>query len=248
VATVTPRRGAAFSVALTATLAAVGWLFAGAALASPPAIVFASETCDLGSIVQGEQPACEFPFANGGTEELRVLRLEPSCGCTTALLTSRVMQAGERGTLRVVFDSANFAGDVVKEVEVGTNDPARATVTLRVKALVEPEIDFEPRLVTFEDVRAGETRTQTVMLTNRRAEAVRVVRLEAQPSSCACALAGWPDASQPLVLESWDRVRVEARFDSPQAVTMPIAGECVFVIEGPRKREFRLKIFALPSH
>jgi hypothetical protein len=219
----------------------------GAAAASPPAIVFESETCDLGSLVQGEQPACLFAFTNAGEGELRIHQVEPTCGCTTALLSAPLLRAGDRGAIRVVFDSGNFAGEVVKEVEVRSNDPARPSLTLRIKALVEPEIDFEPRAVAFADVRAGAAMLQAVMLTNRKAEPVRILRLEARPPSCRCLLPAWTDPSRPLVIESWDRVVVEVSFSSPQALAMPVAGECAFEIEGPRRRDFRLKILALPS-
>jgi len=209
--------------------------------------VFSSETCDLGSIVQGEQPDCVFPFTNAGGDELRILRVEPSCGCTTALLSAALVPGGEHGGIRVAFDSDNFAGDVTKEIEVRSNDPARPSVTLRLQALVEAEIDFEPRVVTFDDVRAGAALKHVVMLTNRRADPVRVLRLEAQPSSYRCLLPAWGDTSHPLVLESWDRVAIEVHFDHPEKPAMTIAGECTLEVEGPRKRSFKLKLLALPA-
>lgn len=235
--------------------------FAGAALAawaifaalpalsaaSPPSVRFESETCDLGSVVQGELPACVFTFTNGGKEDLRIFQVEPTCGCTTTLLSAPLLRSGEHGSLRVVFDSENFAGEVVKEVEVRSNDPARKIVTLRVKALIEPEIDFEPRVVAFDDVRAGAAPKQVVMLTNRRAEPVRVRRLEAQPSSYRCLIPAWSDGSQPLLLEPWDRVAIDVNFSHPGEIAMAVAGECTLEIEGPRKRIFRLKLLALPA-
>jgi hypothetical protein len=239
-----PSRSRALSAVLAAALALAP---PGRALAAPPRIAFESETCDLGSVAQGEQPDCVFFFTNGGTEELHILHLEPTCGCTTALLSAPLTRSGGRGAIRVVFDSENFAGEVVKEVEVRTNDPARPNLTLRVKALVEPEIDFEPRVVAFDNVRAGSEMKHVVMLTNRRAEPVRILRLEGRPSSCRCLIPAWTDQSQPLVLESWDRMVVEVFFTSPQSLALPIAGECVLEIEGPRKRDFRLKILALPA-
>lgn len=214
---------------------------------SPPAIAFEFETCDLGSVVQGEKPACVFPLANGGGDDLSILRVEPTCGCTTALLSAPLLRAGERGGIRVVFDSDNFAGEVVKEVEVLSNDPLRPSVRLLVKALVEPEIDFEPRVVAFDDARPGVVSRQVVMLTNRRAEPVRVVRVGAQPSSYRCLIPAWSDVSEPLALESWDRVAIEVVFTAPGALVMAIAGECTLEIEGPRKRHFPLKLLALPA-
>jgi hypothetical protein len=228
-------------------MGAVIALVPGRAVASPPAISFASETCDLGSVVQGEQPACVFSFTNGGNEDLRILQVEPTCGCTTALLTAPLPGAGARGDIRVVFDSDNFAGEVVKEIEVRSNDPARRSVTLRVKALVEPEFDFEPSVVAFDDVRAGAVLKQVVILTNRRADPVRVLRLEAQPSSYRCLIPAWRDRSEPLVVESWDRVAMDVVFTAPGTLAMAIAGECTLEVEGPRKRHFRLKLLALPA-
>jgi len=226
---------------------AIGFTLPAAALAAPPAIVFESETCDLGSVVQGEQPDCVFSFTNGGSDELRILAVEPTCGCTTALSSAPQLPAGARGSIRVVFDSEKFVGEVVKEVEVRANDPSRRNVTLRVKALVEPEIDFEPRVVTFEDVRPGAVNKQVVMLTNRRAEPVRVLRIAVEPSSYRCLVPMWSDVSQPLVLESWDRVAIEVVFTPPGSLAMAIAGECTLEIEGPRKRQFTLKLLALPA-
>jgi hypothetical protein len=95
-------------------------------------------------------------------------------------------------------------------------------------------------------VPAGAAAKHVVMLTNRRAEPVRILRLEGRPSSCRCLIPAWTDPSQPLTLESWDRVVMEVFFTSPQSLAMPIAGECALEIEGPRKRDFRLKILALP--
>ena len=237
------RARAACALAAWAIIAAVP----ARAIASPPAITFENETCDLGSVVQGEQPSCDFSFANGGHDDLRILQVEPTCGCTTALLSAPLLRAGGQGGIRVVFDSDNFAGEVVKEVEVRSNDPARRSVTLRVKALVEPEIDFEPRVVTFDDVRAGAVLKQVAILTNRRADPVRVLRLEAQPSSYRCLMPAWSDRSQPLVLQSWDRVAIDIVFTSPGTLALAIAGECALEVEGPRKKNFRLKLLAFPS-
>lgn len=219
----------------------------GSASALPPALTFKSETCDLGSVVQGEQPDCVFSFTNTGNDDLRILQVEPTCGCTTALNSSPLLSPGAQGGIRVVFDSENFTGEVVKEVEVRSNDPVRPSVTLRLKALVEPEIDFEPGLVTFDGVHQGARLKNVVMLTNRRAEPVRVLRLEAAPSSYSCLMPAWADRSQPLVLESWDRVAIEVVFTAPETLAMAIAGECALEIEGPRKRHFLLKLLALPA-
>lgn len=216
-------------------------------VAVPPAIAFESEICDLGNVIQGEKPECVFSFNNAGGADLRILGVEPSCGCTMAELSVPLFRPGEHGSIRVVFDSDNFAGEIVKEIEVRSNTPARLSVTLRVQALVEAEIDFEPRGVTFDDVRAGTALKQAVMLTNRRAEPVRILRLAGEPSSYRCLMPAWTDSSRPLVLQSWDRVAIEVFFSHPETLAMAIAGECTLEVEGPRKRYFTVKLLALPA-
>lgn len=237
-----PRLPAALAAALL--LAAAAPLPAGAA---GPLLVFDSETCDLGSLVQGERPECDFAFANGGDAQLRILEVVPACGCTTALPGPSTLAPGERGAVRVLFDSGDFTGEVVKEIEVRSNDPARPAVTLRLRSLVEPEIQFEPPTVTFDAVRPGAPARQLVSVTNRRAEPVRVISLTAEPSSYRCVVPAWEDPSRPLQLEEWDRAVIEVQVTPPQSLAMPIAGECALEIEGPRKRHFRLKLLALPG-
>lgn len=234
----------ALALALAAALSAAPAAAAGAAA---PALVFESETCDLGSVVQGERPECVFPFANAGDRELRILEVLPSCGCTTALPGPTLLRAGERGVLRAVFDSGDFAGEVVKEIEVRSSDPARPTLTLRIRSLVEPEIQFEPPVVTFDAPPPGAPQRQLVVLTNRRAEPVRVLRLDAAPSSYRCVAPAWEDRSRPLQLESWDRLVIEVHVTPPASFVLPLAGECLLEIEGPRKRHFRLKLLSLPG-
>lgn len=231
-----------------------GALFATLTLASAPAgaraapsLVFDAETCDLGNVVQGEQPSCDFAYGNGGAAAVRILAVEPTCGCTTALLSSARLAPGERASLRVVFDSENFTGEIVKEIEVRSDDPERPRLTLRLRARVEPEIEFEPATLDIDRVRAGEVRRYEIAVTNRRPEAVRVLSLESEPSSYRCALPAWSDTAQPLVLESWDRVVLEVRFTAPPALTMAVPGACTLQIDGPRKRLFRFKLLALPA-
>ena len=237
------RLPSARALALALALAA---LPAGAPAANP-SLVFESELCDLGSVVQGERPACTFSFANAGAGELRILEVLPTCGCTSALPDRPLLRAGERGVIRAIFDSDNFAGEVVKEIEVRSNDPVRPSVTLRLRALVEPEIEFEPSTVTFDAVQPGSPGRQIVTLTNRRAEPVRVLSLTAAPSSYRCLAPAWSEPSAPLQLESWDRMVLEVHLTPPPTLTMPIAGECLLEIEGPRKRHFRVKLLSLPG-
>lgn len=233
------------TVLLLGTLLGVPAGAAGAGPA-PPAIRFDQAGCDFGSVLQGEQPSCLLTFSNDGGADLRIFDVEPTCGCTSALVTAPVVSPGGQGSVRIVFDSSNFAGEVVKEITVHSSDPARPAAVVTVRALVETEVEFEPRQVTFDDVAPGAQRVERVALTNRRAEPVEIRSLEASPHTFQCRVPAWTDTAQPLVVEPWDRLQIDVAMTAPPTVAMPIAGECVFTIHGPRKTRFTLKILALP--
>lgn len=210
-------------------------------------IEFDAESCELGSLTQGEQPGCVFAFRNAGGGDLQIIAVEPTCGCTTARLAVTSYRPGERGRIEAAFDSTHFAGEVEKEIVVRSSDPGRPAVTLRVKARVEPEIDFEPRQVVFDGVRPGVTVSQEVVLTNRRAEAVALSAVRAEPSAFSCVVPAWRDPASALAVESWDRLVVLASVAPPGTLSMPLAGECTFAIAGPRLGRFTLKLLALPA-
>ena len=173
-----------------------------------------------------------------GRTDLR-LHHRPALGAAAA-------RGGARG-VRVVFDSGNFAGEVVKEVEVRSNDPARPSVTLRVKALVEPEIDFEPRVVTFDDVRAGAVLKQVAILTNRRADPVRVLGWRRSPRpTAACSPPGatgrspWCSSRGTGWRSTWfSPLRERSRWRSPASASWRSRDRA--------SGSFSLKLLALPS-
>jgi hypothetical protein len=211
------------------------------------ALTFERPLCDLGRLVQGESRSCEFSFANPGPEEVVIHDVEPSCGCTTALLTAALVPPGARGAILATFDSSAFVGEVTKEITVRSSDPANPSVTLSLRARVEPEIAFEPRQVTFDDARPGVVQEQTVVLTNLLDTPVELRAMESAPSSFDCRVPLWQDPTHALVIESRDRISVAIRLAPPPTFSLPVGGECALTISGARLAVFRVKLLALPG-
>lgn len=89
---------------------------------------------------------------NTGNDSLRIFKVKPGCGCTNAPLSKDVIGPGDSASVKIVFDSKNMTGKMVKEVEVFSNDPANAAITLRFFAMVNREHDFvraEPNTLRF---------------------------------------------------------------------------------------------------
>jgi len=135
---------------------------AGDAVAQPK-IKFDKKTIDLGEVVKGEKAKFTFEFRNEGTSDLEIKQAKPSCGCTVADFT-RVVKAGETGTVTASIDTKRFKGPITKTVTVTSNDPVNGTVHLQAKATVKALIDVSPsEHVYFRVFRGDDQPTKRVL-------------------------------------------------------------------------------------
>ena len=116
------------------------WLIPAAAAQSPD-ITFGQEKWDFGRIKEGEIVTHVFQFSNSGNALLKIQRVRTSCGCTAALISKKSLSPGEKGELKVTFNTRGYAGNVAKYIYVHSNDPRRPQVQLSLNA----SIDVPPR-------------------------------------------------------------------------------------------------------
>jgi hypothetical protein len=118
-----------------------------------PVIEILSYEHDFGQVSQGLKLSHDFIVKNSGNQDLIIRELNPSCGCTAAVLEDPILKPGMVTSVRVSFDTAGFTGSKIKTVRVYSNDPGNASLVLRVKADIIPEIFAEPSKVEIFNVR-----------------------------------------------------------------------------------------------
>ncbi len=91
------------------------------------AITFDSKNYQFGEIVKGEVVEHTYTFTNTGTIDLLIQEVDPSCGCTTPEWTKEPIAPGEKGKIRVKFDTQHQSyGNKQKQVSVYSNtSPSR---------------------------------------------------------------------------------------------------------------------------
>jgi hypothetical protein len=114
-----------------------GSVYAGQA----PRIHFKQDTWDFGPTKQGKNLTHTFIFTNSGEETLKIVKVLTSCGCTAALLSKKIYEAGEKGEIKVTFNTRGYEGEVSKYLYVKSNDPKQPNKMLTVSA----SIDVPPR-------------------------------------------------------------------------------------------------------
>jgi hypothetical protein len=100
-------------------------------------IVFESTTHDYGTIVQGGDGNCEFKFTNKGKAPIILNNVQASCGCTTPEWTRTPVNPGEKGTIKVTYNTNNM-GAFNKSITVSSN-AINSPIVLSIKGLVNPK-------------------------------------------------------------------------------------------------------------
>ena len=148
-------------------------------VAAQPKINFTNTSHDFGQVFQGQKMTISFNFVNSGEGPLVIHGVHAGCGCTAVEVEKgRPYQPGEKGSVNITFDSANFAGPVTKIITVMTNQKLTPDRTLTIRANVVQEIGATPPLVDFGDLLVGETKDATVIIksTNRQNLTVGTLR------------------------------------------------------------------------
>lgn len=92
---------------------------------------------DFGKIIEGDIAKYTFHFKNTGDHPLKLVRVKPSCGCTTPSYTQEEIAPGEEGYIEVAFNSAHKRGFQNKAVTV-TGNFEGTNMILRFKGEVVP--------------------------------------------------------------------------------------------------------------
>ncbi|MCC7201401.1 MAG: DUF1573 domain-containing protein [Nitrospirae bacterium] len=105
-----------------------------------PRISFTSDHYNFGNVLQGKTVEHTFLFENKGTEDLWIKEVTTSCGCTAALVSSNTVKPGEKGEIRVSYDSQGRAGKVSRTITIVSNDPVEPVKELAIEAIVAPSM------------------------------------------------------------------------------------------------------------
>ncbi|MBA7498619.1 Cell division coordinator CpoB [subsurface metagenome] len=117
---------------------------------SGPSIYFPEDSWDFGEITPDELPTHIFKFKNIGDEVLIIKGTKVSCeSCIDPLISTKELNPGEEGELKITVNSLDMIGRFTKQVYVESNDPVnpRAAVTVSgfIKEKNESVVQIQPQ-------------------------------------------------------------------------------------------------------
>jgi Protein of unknown function (DUF1573) len=104
--------------------------------AKGPRISVEPASFDFGKAVQNKTLSKEFSIKNYGTEDLVIENVSTTCGCTAALLDSKVVKPGGTTPLRVTLETRTYSGKVERKILIRSNDAATNLLEVKVEAMV----------------------------------------------------------------------------------------------------------------
>jgi len=125
-------------------------------------LVFEKTEVDFGEISDEGPIEMQLPFTNTGTQAITIRRMHSHCGCTTPELDKKIYQAGESGSITVVFDPNRRYGRQAKKVTVYTDDPILPIKNLMIRGYVRAISYVEPFLTNFGEADKDETSSKVL--------------------------------------------------------------------------------------
>jgi hypothetical protein len=158
-----------------------------------PSMVFDNLVKDFGKVMQGETIKHVFSFSNKGSSTLEILSVGPSCGCQATSLSAKQIQPGQSGQIEVSVDTAILIGAIDESVNIITNDPRRPSVSLSIRADVQPEISVSSPSIFFENVPEGKEVTKEVIITVAAERSIKILSAESTDEGVIVKLEPVPD-------------------------------------------------------
>jgi len=134
------------------------------------AIDFSERSFDFGFMPKGVSAMHTYVIENKGTDTLRIIKVSPTCGCTSAPLSKSDIGPGDSSEVDVFFDSKKFAGKVTKKISILSNDPKDPYTDILFSATVDrahPFISPKPNVIEGDKPDGGKAASRhIVQLTN----------------------------------------------------------------------------------
>lgn len=148
-------------------------------LFAQPKIEFVGgNTYDWGSVKPIESPLkARTVIKNTGDEVLRIFRVEPGCGCTTAPLSNDYIQPGDTAILDIKLQIRNNRGKMNKKIDIYTNDPSNKIAVYNLEANIFVAVEVSPNFFAFNLMKVGEETVAKINLINHTDEPITIKRI-----------------------------------------------------------------------
>lgn len=145
---------------------------------------------DWGDVKLSDSPLkAKIKIFNRGTDSLKIFKVKPACGCTTAPLDKDEIEPGGYSTLDVTLHLGNYSGMFIRNINISTNDPENATINYQLKCnIVVPIKYFPSQYISFGMMELNKEAIAKVVLTNSTDTTITIKEVTFSPDSMTISL------------------------------------------------------------
>jgi hypothetical protein len=157
-----------FMRAFTAAAVVVASLVAPFASAEEwVAKMFPEKEHNFGIVAKGADTVFKFPVKNIYKQDIEIVSVRSSCGCTMPTIENKLLKTGDTGYIVASFNTRTFTGvhGATLTVDVKWNDNGimrRGETQLRVNGNIRGDVVFKPGAITFDGIDQGAKAEQRV--------------------------------------------------------------------------------------
>lgn len=117
---------------------------------------------NFGTVAKAAKTEYEFEFYNPYVEDVHVLGVRASCGCTSVEVVTPNLKTYETGTIKAIFNTHLFTGQHGATLTVSIDRPYPAEVQLQVNGYIRDDVQVIPGSVQMGQVEQGRAAVQQV--------------------------------------------------------------------------------------
>jgi hypothetical protein len=122
---------------------------------------------DYGHVARGAKAEFAFELQNLYEEDVHIVDVRTSCGCTTPTITKPTLKTWEKGSIVATLNTRSFVGQRSSTLTVVIDKPYYAEVHLTIAGYIHSDVDFQPGVAALGDIEQGSGGQQNVTVTYR---------------------------------------------------------------------------------
>ena len=107
---------------------------------------------DFGSVARGSKAEFAFELQNVFEEDVHVLNVKSSCGCTTPTITKQLVKTWEKSQIVAKYNTRSFLGNRGATLTVVIDKPYYAEVQLTISGYIRSDVVFDPGQINFGEI------------------------------------------------------------------------------------------------
>lgn len=137
---------------------------------------------DWGVVKQKDSPLkAEIKLFNKGDDTLKIERVKPMCGCTTAPLSKKLIAPGDSAILKVTLNVEHYEGEVIKKISFTSNAEIPED-NLELKAVIYQPIKLFPnKYLNFSQMYLGTETITKVVINNLSGVDIKIKDIAKKP-------------------------------------------------------------------